>query len=182
MNTLPHFVYQQQQTHVPPWTWRVLCAGPLNHSWRLFTGTQLRYPDKTPSHNGPILCRTTPPPDEDCRWVSGPVLLGDVTGAELENTVTLSHALLCITLVPPSTRQCCLNTTLAGRNGCSSLVISTALDPPPQNFRQETHYKLQKLCQCIMGNLTFNRKYTAKKIIFRSCFPVKILVYTVNKT
>ncbi|KAI2651246.1 hypothetical protein H4Q32_019291 [Labeo rohita] len=90
----------------------------------LICESKLRYPDKTPSHNGPILCRTTPPPDEDCRWVSGPVLLGDVTGAELENTVTLSHALLCITLVPPSTRQCCLNTTLAGRNGCSSLVIT----------------------------------------------------------
>jgi len=93
---------------MPPLTWRVQCAGPPTHSWSLFTSTL----DIQTSHNGPILCCTTPPPDEDCKWVSGPVLLGDVTGAELGNTVTLSHVLLCILLVPPSTRQCCLNTTL----------------------------------------------------------------------
>lgn len=103
----------------------------------------IRYPDKTPSHNGPILCCTTPPPDEDCRWVSGPVLLGDVTGAELGNTVPLSHVLLCISLVPPSTRQCCLNTTL-----------EWLLLPSYQSFAgsssspfQARNYKIIKLCK-----------------------------------
>lgn len=51
------------------------------------------------------------------RGVAGPVLLGDVTGVELENTVTHSHGLLCMPLVLPSTGQCCLNATPPGWNG-----------------------------------------------------------------
>ncbi|KTF93511.1 hypothetical protein cypCar_00013852 [Cyprinus carpio] len=74
-------------------------------------------------------------------------------GAELENTATLSLSLLSITLVPPSTRQCCLNTTLAGRNGCSSLIISTTLDPPPHHFRQR--YASTGMSDFLTFNLNF---------------------------
>ncbi len=142
---------------MPPWTW--LCC--VQAHW-IIHGACLqthRYPDKTPSHNGPVLRCMTPPPDEDCRWVSGLVLLRDVTDAELENTATLSHALLCITLVPPSTRQCRLNSTLAARNGCSSLVISATLDPPPHLYRQETHYQPYDLII-----FTFYQKQQTNKI------------------
>lgn len=103
----------------------------------------IRYQDKTPSHKGPILHCTAPPTDKGWRRVPGPVLLGDVTGGELENTVAHSHGLLCMPLVPPSTGQFCLNTTPAGRNGYSSKVMHTALDIPPPYLRQETFYNKQ---------------------------------------
>lgn len=74
------------------------------------------------------------------RGVSGPVLHGDVTGGELENTGVHSHALLYMPLVPLSTGQCCLHATLAGWYGYSFQVIHTALDPPHNHhLRQETY-------------------------------------------